>query len=182
MNYKRALRVWGLVLVTTIIIVLVYSISYNIRHNNQIKEKLGLTEEEMKSVNYKQLVADIKAVEDGKGLKYAKEIKEKDNNSKSANNIAVISTTKYYGDGYTVAFPDATDVFIYEFYTNGRCVYSVVINMWHQPGQRREMTAHTKFTMLYIIIAVIAIIEFILYIMYKKISKNNKNVEDKKSV
>ena len=182
MNYKRALRVWGLVLVLSILIVAVYTTTYNISHKNKIKEKLDLTDDEIQSINYKQLIADIKAVEDGRDLKYAKEIKEKDNNSKSANNIAVISTTKYYGDGYTVAFPEATDVCIYEFYTNGRCVYSVVINMWQQPGQRREMTAHVKFTILYTIISIMVIIELILYIKYKKISKNNKNIEDKKTV
>ena len=90
MNYKRALRVWGLVLVLSILIVAVYTTTYNISHKNRIKEKLDLTDDEIQSINYKQLIADIKVVEDGRDLKYAKEIKEKDNNSKSANNIAVI--------------------------------------------------------------------------------------------
>lgn len=179
MNYKRALKVWGLVLVLAILIVTIYTITFNILHKNKIKEKLDLTDDEIQSVNYKQLVADIKAVEDGNRLKYAKIIEET-NNNKSNNDSD--KEDVLYGDGYTVKLPDATDVVVYDFYTNGRCVYSVVINTGSQEEQHREMTAHTKFTILYVIIAIIVIVEFWLYIKYKKISKKNKNIEDKKSV
>ena len=180
MNYKRALKVWGIVLVTSLIIVLIYSISYNIKHKNQIKEKLGLTEEEIQSVNYKQLVADIKLVEERKGLKYSHEIEDYNNGRESK--IAPVVAITYYGDGYTVSKPQATDVIIYDFYINGRCVYSVINNTWLQSGERREITAHTKFTILYVVIAIMGIIEMILFIKYKKISKNNKNIEDEKTV
>ena len=183
MDYKRALKVWGLVLVIATVIITIYTFTYNISHKNKIKEQLDITDDEVTSVNYKQLVADIKAVEDGKNLKYAKGIEKGEQYKVNGiPNNTTESTKMFYGDRYTVVYLPSTDISVYDFYANGRCVYSVVNSALNQKGQHRKITANVKFTILYTIIIVMAIIELILYIKHQKISKNNKNIEDKKSV
>ncbi|MBQ3408758.1 MAG: hypothetical protein IJH12_06125 [Clostridia bacterium] len=73
MNYKRICVVLGAIFVLLCLILCINTTKENIIHKKQIESILNFSEEQKKSVNYKQLIADIKYIEDGKGIKYAKQ-------------------------------------------------------------------------------------------------------------
>ncbi len=177
MNYKRAVRLLGIILVISIIIVTGYKIVDTVSSSKKIEEKLELSTDEKDSINYKHLVADIKAVESGGKPRYAKEIADNANNGNSVVNIAAEDSIIFYGDGYTIGKIRATDATIYEFYLKGRCTYISIVN-----EGKTTITKNTKDLLLLVILVIMACVEFTLYIKYKKQLKNNKIIEDKKSV
>ena len=164
MNYKRAIKLLGIILVLSIILVIGYIIIDSISQKSEIKKKIYLKEEERRFVSYNQLITDIKSIENGGKIKYAKIVNASNNQTS-------------YGEGYLVIESDTSEGAIYEFYVNGRCVYISQVN-----NKKSSMTKKTKNTLLFIIIFIMGITEIIFYTKYKKDIKNNKIVEDKKSV
>ena len=49
----------------------------NLMTKDKIESKIKLSKDEKNSLNYEQLIEDIKSVEDGHGVKYAKKRKNK---------------------------------------------------------------------------------------------------------
>ena len=94
MNFKRASTVLGIILILTCTMVLVNNTKENMVHKKQIESKLNFSEESKKSVNFRQLVEDIKAIEDGKNIKYAKKDSSESKNNQGGVKLVV------YGNEY----------------------------------------------------------------------------------
>ena len=72
MKYKRTLI---LTLITIIIVISMICALFIIRNSidkYRIKKQIELSEEEKSNLNYEQLIEDIKSLENGHGIKYAK--------------------------------------------------------------------------------------------------------------
>ena len=164
MDYKRACKLLGIILIISIILVIGYVIIDSFSQRNEIKNKVYLKDEERRFVSYNQLITDIKSIENGGKIKYAKIVNASNNQTS-------------YGEGYSVMQSDTSEGVMYEFYVNGRCVYISQVE-----NKKSSMTKQTKNALLFIIIVIMGIMEFVFYIRYKKEIKNNKVIEDKKSV
>ncbi len=181
MDYKRAFRLLGIILIITIILVVGYITIDGISHRDKIKKEINLSDEEKAQVNYNKLIKDIEYTENGKGIKYAKVAKE--NKNDASGKVIVPSTDKeYYGEGYIIVALDVTDAVILDFYVNGRCIYAIQSGGYGDAARIPKMTHNVKYYLLIGITVIMGVLEIIFYHKYKKQSKSNKIIEDKKSV
>ena len=61
MDYKRACKLLGIILIISIILVIGYVIIDSFSQRNKIKNKVYLKDEERRFVSYNQLITDIKS-------------------------------------------------------------------------------------------------------------------------
>lgn len=179
MDYKRACTVLGIIILLSISMVLINNTKEKIVHEKQIDSKLSetITDEEKRTVNYRKLVKDIKAIEDNKKIKYAKK-------SENKSDFGVVAYgNSYQGDGYSIVVNNnATDVAIYEFFVNQRNVYSVEVGCSNVEDIKVRNQKNTRNVIVWIIIGVMIIAEFVMVVKYRAINKAPKEVEDEKMV
>lgn len=174
MNYKRICKILGIIIILSLLVLAIKTTKADMEHKKNIETKLGFSEEQKKAINYKYLVEDIKSVEKGVQLRHAKE--KKDGNS---GDTLVIVEKEYLGDGYIVKTVPAYESFIFDFYIEGNCVYTVVINSgWGVDGCEGTLNILVSKLINYAVFGIMIIVELVFYILYKKSLKKEK--EDKK--
>ena len=179
MDYKRACTVLGIIILLSISIVLINNTKEKIVHEKQIDSKLSevITDEDKRTVNYRKLVKDIKAIEDNKKIKYAKK-------SENKSDVGVVAYgNSYQGDGYTIVINNGVDeATIYEFFVNQKNVYSAEIGCFNVEDTKVKEQKHTRNVIVWIIIGIMIIGECVLFVKYRAINKAPKDVEDEKMV
>lgn len=182
MNFKRISTVLGIILILSCAVVLINTTKENIIHRKQIESKLDLKDEEKKNLNYRHLVEDIKSVEEGKSIKYAKQASSETQNSGNGVKL-VVYDKEYKGDGYSVrimsAIDQKNDTKMYEFIRNDECVYCVSTDtIDNLTGKNKAFSRATKNIVVYGLLGIITVIEIVLLVMSRKDAMN----KDKQSV
>lgn len=123
------------ILITIIIAILIICTMFIVRNlmtKDKIESKIKLSKDEKNSLNYEQLIEDIKSVEDGHGVKYAKKKEKQTTDNKivdiinAGNDLINSNGDLYIGDGYTISYFIGGELIQYEFYTNdSKLIYSV---------------------------------------------------------
>lgn len=166
MDCKRISTVLGIILILSCTIVLISNTKENMIHKKQIESKLNFSEEEKKSVNFRQLVEDIKAIEDGNNLKYAKKDSSETQNNEGGVKLVVYGN-EYKGDGYLVRTSSVEDTMMYEFIKGEDCVYCISESTLEMSTENNnKFTKKSKSIIIYVIIGIMVVSEIIFICLY----------------
>lgn len=155
MNYKRICITLAMIIVVCVALVGIFNIKREYEHTKKIESILDFSDQEKSSLNYQDLIRDIKSLENGKGIKYAKNSSEDDNPNKGGNVKITVESKEYQGDGYKIDIYKAGETSIYSIYKDDECIYSVSSDM------QKEQNKIKVTSIIYIIIILCAILEFI---------------------
>ena len=153
------------IVIATLIIVTMFVVRDSMA-KNKIESKLKLSEEEKNNLNCEQLIEDIKSLEDGHGIKHAKQ-------EENTGSGKVKLVFKYIGNGYTISDVAGGELIQYNFYTNdNKLIYTVqkyVPLESRQEYNERTMKENMPNIIFYAtIVAIIVIATGICIIIYKK--------------
>ena len=124
-----------LIFITIIIAISITATMFIVKNSmakDKIKGKIKLSEEEKSNLNYEQLIEDIKSLENGHGVKYAKKQERQSTGDKiediinAGNDFISGKGELYIGDGYTISNVLMPEMIEYDFYTNdNKLIYSI---------------------------------------------------------
>lgn len=162
---NRPIRLIGIIIICVTVILIISGIKGDVDHTKRIENALNMSEECKQQLNYKHLVADIKAVENRKKPKHAKETEVKD--GAQIMGVQVDSGRKeYVGEGYTIKLPPASDVTIYAFYHDDESIYSYVGDKYEEASNAVPRIAKT--ILIVVLYGGLILTELILCIKYSK--------------
>lgn len=125
MKSKKSIVSIGITIIIAVLIICTMFIVRNTMAKDKIKSKVKLSEEEKNSLNYEQLIEDIKSLENGHGVKHAKKQERQSTGNKIENTINV-GNDLYIGNGYTISHMLMPEMIEYDFYTNDKkLIYSI---------------------------------------------------------
>ena len=125
MKSKKSIVSIGITIIIAVLIICTMFIVRNTMAKDKIKSKVKLSEEEKNSLNYEQLIEDIKSLENGHGVKHAKKQERQSIGNKIENTINV-GNDLYIGNGYTISHMLMPEMIEYDFYTNDKkLIYSI---------------------------------------------------------
>ncbi len=166
MNYKKICTILAIIIIACVALVGVLNIKSEYEHTQRIENILDFSDQEKSSINYQNLIRDIKLIENGKKIKYAKNTSGVDSSNKDGNVKVVVESKEYQGDGYTIDTYKTSGTPIYNIYVGDECVYSVSENMLKE--QKRNKKIELMATIMYVIISICIVLELIFLFKWAK--------------
>ena len=124
MKSKKIISIFIIIIIAITVIATMFIVK-NSMDRKKIESKINLSEEEKNSLNYEQLIEDIKSLENGHGVKHAKKQERQSIGDKIESTINA-GNDLYIGNGYTISHMIMPEMIEYDFYTNDKkLIYSI---------------------------------------------------------
>ena len=175
MKSKKSIVSIGITIIIAVLIICTMFIVRNTMAKDKIKSKVKLSEEEKNSLNYEQLIEDIKSLENGHGVRHAKK-REIQSTGNKIRSIANAGNDLYIGNGYTISHMLMPEMGEYDFYTNDKkLIYSiqngVPLETLQEHNERMIKENSSSIIFYGAIVLIIVVTSVICIILYKKIKE-----------
>lgn len=177
MNYKKNCITLAIIIIACGALLGIFNIKREYEHTKKIESILNFSNQEKSSLNYQNLIRDIKSLENGKGVKHAKNTAENEGSNNSENVKIVVESKEYQGEGYKIDIYNTGETSIYNIYKNDKCVYSVSENILEE--HKKSKKVGTISIIIYVVIIICVILELIFLFKYK-FSKSSVQADAKK--